>query len=77
MALRIATYIISSRMSVFGESVQRMNLEIMSLLTSNTLSRITNYIERSVMPTPWQPMLNYRPGMLTEDSTCFDIFPGL
>jgi len=75
MALSIATYIISSGMSVFGASVQRTNLEIMSLLTSNTPGGITTYIERSAMPTPRQPMPNSRRAMFTEDSTCFDIFP--
>jgi hypothetical protein len=58
IALSIATYIISSGMSVFDASVQRMNLEIMSLLTSNTPGRITTYIERSAMQTPRQPMPN-------------------
>jgi hypothetical protein len=58
-----------------GVSVQRTNLEIMSLLTSNTPGRITTYIECSAMPTPRQPMLNSRRAMSTEDSTCFDIFP--
>jgi hypothetical protein len=38
IALSIVTYIISSGMSVFGVSVQRKILEIMSLLTSNTPS---------------------------------------
>jgi hypothetical protein len=33
IALSIATYIISNNMSDFGASVQRINLEIMSLLT--------------------------------------------
>ena len=73
----IATYIISSGMSVFGASVQRTNLEIMSLLTSNTPGGITTYIERSAMPTPRQPMPNSRHAMFTEDSMCFDIFPVL
>jgi len=68
-------YIISSCMSVFGATVQRTSLEIMSLLTSNTVGRITTYIERSAMPTPRQPMPNSRRAMSTEDSMCFDIFP--
>jgi hypothetical protein len=51
IALSIATYIISSGMSVFGASVQRTTLEMMSLLTSNTPGRITTYIEHSAMPT--------------------------
>jgi len=75
IALSIATYIISSGMSVFGASVQRTNLEIMSLLTSNTPGGITTYIERSAMPTPRQPMPTSRGAIFTEDSTCFDIFP--
>jgi len=75
IALSIATYIISSAMSVFGAIVQRTNLEIISLLTSNTPDGITTYIERSVMPTARQPMPNSRHAMFTEDSTCFDIFP--
>jgi len=52
-----------------------MNLEIMSLLTSNTPGRITIHIECSAMPTPRQPMPNSRPTMSTEDSTCLDILP--
>jgi len=66
IALSIATYIISSGMSDFGGSVQRTNLEIMSLLTSNTPGWITTYIERSAMPTPGQPMLNSRRTLFTE-----------
>jgi len=75
IAQSIATYIISSGVSVFGASVQRMNVQIISLLTSNIAGGITTYIEFSAMPTPWQPMPNSRHAMLTEDSTCFDIFP--
>jgi hypothetical protein len=75
IALSIATYIISSGMSVFGASVQRTNMEIMFLLTSNTPGGMTTYIEHSAMPTPRQPMLNSRRAMATEDSTGFDIFP--
>ena len=74
IAQSIATDIIWSGMLVFDANVQRMNLEIMSLLTSNTTSGITTYIERSAMPTPRQPMANTRPIMFTEDSTCFDLF---
>jgi len=71
----IATYIISSGMSVFCASVQRTNLEIMCILTRNTPGGITTYIARSVMPTLRQRMPNSRRAMFTEDSTCFDIFP--
>jgi hypothetical protein len=59
----------------FGVRVQRTNLEIMSLLTSNTPGRITTYIERAAMPTPRQPMQNSCRPMFTEDSTGFGIFP--
>jgi len=75
IALSIVTYIISSGMSLFGASVQRTNVEIMSLRTSNTPSGITTYTECSAMPTPRQPMLNSHRTMLTNDSMCFDIFP--
>jgi len=74
MAPCIATWISTSSMSIFRASVQRTNLQIMSLLISNTPSRITTYTECSVMPTPRQPMLNSRHAMFTENSTCFDIF---
>jgi hypothetical protein len=74
-ALSIVTYIISSNMSVFGASVQRITLEIMSLLISNRPGGITPYIERSAMPTPKQLMLNSDHAMSTKDLTCFDIFP--
>jgi len=77
IAQSIATYIISSGMSVYGVSVQRTNLEIMSHLTSHTPSRITTYIERSAMPTLRQLMPNSCRAMFTEDSTCFNIFPVL
>jgi hypothetical protein len=73
----IATYIISSGMSVFGASVQRTNLEIICILTSNTPGGITTYIERSAMPTPRQPMPISRRAMFTKDSTGFDTFPVL
>jgi hypothetical protein len=75
IALITAIYIISSSMSVFGVSVQRMNLEIMSLQISNTPGRITTYIKRSAMPTPKQPMPNSRRAMFTKDIPYFDIFP--
>jgi len=75
IALSIATYIIWSGMSVIGASVQRTNMEIMSLLTSNTPGGITTYMEHSAMPTRRQQMRNSRRAMFTEDSTCFDIFP--
>jgi len=58
-----------------GASVQRMNLEFMSILTSNTHCGITTYIECLVMPTPRQPMCNSGRTMFTQDSTCMDIFP--
>jgi hypothetical protein len=77
IAQSVATYLVSSSMSLFGASVQRTNLETMSLLTSNTPGGITTYIERSVMPTTRQPILNSRRAMSTEDSTCFDILPFL
>jgi len=74
IAHHIATYIISSGISVSDASVKRTNLEIMSLLTRNSPRGITTNIERSVMPTPIEPMPNCRHTMFTEDSTCFDIF---
>jgi len=77
IALSIATYIILSGRSVLGASVQRMNLEIMSLLTSNTQGRMTTYIEHSATPRRRQPMLNSRCAVFMKDSTCFDIFPVL
>jgi len=77
IAQSMATYIISSGMSVLGASIQTTNLEIMCILTSNTPSGITTYIEHSAMPTPRQLMRNSRRAMFTEDSTCFDIFPVL
>jgi hypothetical protein len=66
IALSIATYIIASDMSVFGVSVQRMNLEIMSLLTTNTPGGIPTYTECSAMPTPWLPMLTSCCAMFTK-----------
>jgi len=77
MALSPVTYIISSGMSVFGASVQRMNLEMISLLTSNTHGGITTYTECSAMPTPRQPMPNSHRTRFTVDSTYFDMFPVL
>jgi hypothetical protein len=76
-ALSSATYIILTGMSVVGASVQWMNLEIVSLMTSNTPSGITLYIERLAIPTPRQPMPNSCRTIFTEDSTCFVIFPVL
>jgi len=75
MAMGVATYIISSSMSVFGASVQRTNLVIMSLLTSNTPGGITTCIEHTAMRTTRQLMTNTHRAMFSEDSTCFDIFP--
>jgi len=75
IALRIATYIITSGISVFGASVERTNLEIMSLLTSNIPGGITTHIAPSAMPTPRQLVWNSRRAMFTEDSAFFDIFP--
>ena len=74
IAQSIATYIISSSMSVFGASVQRTNLEILSVLRCNTPGGITTYIECLGMPTPRQPMPKSSHAMLMENSTCFDIF---
>jgi len=71
IAHSIVTNIISRGMSVFGASVQRMNLEIMCLLTSNTPGGITTYIEWSAIPTPREPMPNSRHAMFTEYSTYF------
>jgi hypothetical protein len=51
-ALSIAMCIISSGMAVFGATFQRTNLEIMSLLTSNTHGGITTYMECSPMLAP-------------------------
>jgi hypothetical protein len=75
IAQSTANYIFSSGMSVFDASVQRTNLEIISLLTSNTPGLLTTYIEHSAMPTPRQPMPNSRRATFTKDSICFDIFP--
>ena len=69
ITLSIATYIISSGMSVIGASVQRTNLEIISFLTYNTPGGITTYVEQSTMPTPRRPMPNSDCAMFTEDST--------
>ena len=63
----IGTYIISSGMSDFGASVQRSNLEIMSLLTSKTPGGITTYIELSAMPTLRQLKPNSSRPMYNED----------
>ena len=74
-ALRIATYVISCGMSVLDASVQRMNWEIMSLLTSNTPGGITTCTERSAMPIPRQPIPNSCCAMFSEDSTYLYIIP--
>jgi len=75
IGLSIATYIIFSGMSVYGASVQTINMEIMSLLPTNTPGGITTYIECTAMLTPRKPMLNSQCTICTEDSTCFNIFP--
>jgi hypothetical protein len=51
-ALSIAIYIICREMSVFGVSVQKINLEMKSVLASNTPSGITTKIKHMVRPTP-------------------------
>jgi hypothetical protein len=51
IALSIRTYIMSSNRPDFGASVTQTNLEILSLVTGNTPSRITTYIEHSAIPT--------------------------
>jgi len=73
IAQSIVTYIISSGMSVLGASVSRMNLEIMSLPTSNTPGVIRTYIELLTMRTARRPMLSSRSAMFTEESMCFNI----
>ena len=75
IALSIALFTSSSGMYVFGASVHRTHLKIMSLLTSNTPGGITTYIERSAMSTQRQPMSNSHRAMSTEDSMCCAIFP--
>ena len=75
IAERIVTYVILSDMSVFGASVQRTNLEIMSFLRCNTPGRFATYIERSPIPPPRQLMPNTGRTVFTKDSTCFNIFP--
>jgi hypothetical protein len=77
IGLSIATYISFSGMSVFGASVQRINLGIVSLIPTNTSSGMTTYIERIAMLTPRQPMLNSRRTMFTKDSMCFHMIPVL
>jgi hypothetical protein len=49
----------------------------MCILTNNTQGEITTYIERSVMPTPRQLMLNSHRAMFAEDLMSFDTFPAL
>jgi len=75
IALSIATYIMPSGISVLCASVERMNLEIMSLLITNTPGGITTYIKRSAMPTPRQPIPNSLGARFTADSMCLDIIP--
>jgi len=77
IALSIATYIILSDMSGFGARVQRTNLKIMSLLTTNTPGGISTYLKRSTMPTTRQRIPNTCGAMFPEDGTCFGIFPVL
>jgi len=74
-AQSIVTYTISSGMPVYGANVQRTNLEIMSLVTSNTPGGITTCIECSTMQITMQLVTNSCRAMFTEDSTCFDIIP--
>jgi len=74
IAQSLAIYIILSGMTVFGVSVQRSNLEIMSLLTSNTLGGITTNIEHSAMPTLTQLMPNTCHAMSTKISPQLNIF---
>jgi hypothetical protein len=74
IALSIATYVISINMFVFGASVQKTKLEIMSLLTSNTPAGITTDLEHSAMPTARQPMPNSNRAIFTKDSWGFDKF---
>jgi hypothetical protein len=77
IALHIPTEIIMSYMSLFGTSIPRTNLEIMSLLRRSTHAGTTTHIERSAMPTPVQPIPNSRRAMFTRNSTYFNIFPVL
>jgi len=74
ITLSEATYIVSSSMSVFGGSVQRPKLEIMSLLTSISAGGIRTYIERSVILTPRQQVPNSGRAVFTKDWLCLDIF---
>jgi hypothetical protein len=67
IAPRIVSYIILSGMSAMATSVQRMHVEIIFLLTSNTPGGITIYIERSGLPTARQLMLKTRHAMFTDD----------
>jgi len=62
-------------MSVFGASVQRTILEIISLLTRNTPGWITTYLECSAFPTARQAMPTSHHTIFTENSSCFNIFP--
>jgi len=60
IALSMATYITLRSMSVLGVSVWITNWEIMSLLTSDTPTTITPYMQCSAMPTSSQLMPNCR-----------------
>jgi hypothetical protein len=73
----IATYIISSDMSVFGVTVKRKNVEILCILTNNTPGGMATNRECSAMATTWQQMPNSLHAMFTKDAMCFDIFPSL
>jgi hypothetical protein len=77
IALSIATYIILSGMSMFRVTVERTNLEIMSLLTTNIPGGIRIYIVRYAMPRHRQPMPNTRHAMFTENSMFDVMFPDL
>jgi len=66
IAQRIVTCIIASGMSVFGASVHRTNLHIMTLLRTNNPGATTAYTECWVMLTPRQPMQNSHSATFTE-----------
>jgi len=74
IAQSIATYMLLSYMSVFRASIQRMKLEIISLLPSNTAGGITIYIECTAMPIPRQPMLDSRRAMFTHYISYVNVF---
>jgi hypothetical protein len=75
IGLSIATYIILSSMLASGVSVQRTNLVIMSLLTSNTHGGITTYKDCSEMPTPRPRMPNISRAMFTKGWKMFEHIP--